>query len=177
MENQFTADAGANGLLEAVNVFDWVVGRATAIDDLSLLQTSKTHRNTEKRCGLASPSPPPSVQGHLSCSSAFVFLRHRHTICWRLCSKLLRALSRPSTELAPSSKHVLLAALPPHNHQKQRPEKDAGEQHPTLCFTRDTGTRDTQTVCLWSEHELIKLCMCVQLRPKQTRWTTALHLQ
>ena len=165
------------------------VGRATAIDNLSLLQTSKTHRNTEKRCGLASPSPPRSVQGHLSCSSAFVILRHRHRICWRLSdqvlvgppqvqgSKLLGVLSRPSTELAPSSKHVLLAALPPHNHQKQRPEKDAGEQHPTLCFTRDTGTRDTQTVCLWSEHELIKLCMCVQLRPKQTGWTTALHLQ
>ena len=39
------------------------VGRATAIDNLSLLQTSKTQRNTEKRCGLASPPPPPSVQG------------------------------------------------------------------------------------------------------------------
>ena len=94
---------------------------------------------------------------------------------WRLAAggPLGRSLAKRKKKSGP----LRTALLPPHNHQKQRPEKDAGEQHPTLCFTRDTGTRDTQTVCLWSEHELIKLCMCVQLRPKQTGWTTALHLQ
>ena len=98
---------------------------------------------------------------------------------WRLAvgGPLGRSLRAVLSKKKKKSGPLRTALLPPHNHQKQRPEKDAGEQHPSLCFTRDTGTRDTQTVCLWSEHELIKLCMCVQLRPKQTGWTTALHLQ
>ena len=76
---------------------------------------------------------------------------------WRLAvgDPLGRSLRAVLSNRKKKSGPLRTALLPPHNHQKQRPEKDAGEQHPTLCFTRDAGTRDTQTVCLWSEHELI----------------------